>query len=169
MSKHSIYYNNVTCLTFNPLRIKAFFNYLEILHSIVKGDIYIVFLKNEKISVLNRKYYVKSEPTDVITFIGDKNMNFAGEIFLNIEYAYTFSSKCNKSFAEELTLYLVHGWLHLAGLRDTTETEKAQMRSAENKIMEALKKAKSIPDFSINKGNESSNFSKNLEESSSWL
>ena len=39
---------------------------------------------------------------------------------------------------EELTLYLVHAWLHLAGLKDLDEEDRHKMRGAEAEQMEAL-------------------------------
>ena len=34
-------------------------------------------------------------------------------------------------FSRELSLYLIHGWLHLAGYDDRAEADRAKMREAE--------------------------------------
>jgi probable rRNA maturation factor len=51
------------------------------------------------------------------------------------------------AFAAELTLYLVHGWLHLAGYDDLLPAKKRRMRAAEKRAMTVLLQAKAVPAF----------------------
>ncbi len=54
-----------------------------------------------------------------------------------------------KSFATELTLYVVHGWLHLAGYDDLQPAKKRRMRSAEKRAMILLHDANAVPAFRL--------------------
>ena len=52
-------------------------------------------------------------------------------------------------FAAELTLYVVHGWMHLVGYDDLQPARKRRMRAAEARAMKVLRAAKAIPAFKI--------------------
>ena len=60
------------------------------------------------------------------------------------------------AFAAELMLYLVHGWLHLAGYNDLQPAKKRRMRAAEARAMKLLRKAEAIPAFRLKRPNASS-------------
>ena len=53
------------------------------------------------------------------------------------------------TFATELTLYVVHGWLHLAGYDDLQPAKKRKMRAAEARAMKLLMAAEAIPPFRL--------------------
>ncbi|HEY8993823.1 MAG TPA: rRNA maturation RNAse YbeY [Lacunisphaera sp.] len=53
------------------------------------------------------------------------------------------------AFAIELTLYVVHGWLHLAGYDDLQPAKKRRMRAAEARAMKLLQEAAAIPAFQL--------------------
>ncbi|NQY32165.1 MAG: rRNA maturation RNase YbeY, partial [Coraliomargarita sp.] len=42
-------------------------------------------------------------------------------------------------FRQELSLYLIHGWLHLAGYDDRNDEDRAAMRTAEGIALEIAK------------------------------
>lgn len=86
-------------------------------------------------------------PTDVITFPGDPLMDFAGEICVSVDHAYAFAQRKEVDFARELSLYLIHGYLHLADYDDTTPEQKQKMRRAEKKALSLLDKCGRFPDF----------------------
>jgi probable rRNA maturation factor len=46
-------------------------------------------------------------------------------------------------------LYLVHGWLHLAGYDDLAPAKKRVMRRAEKRAMTLLARARAIPNFAL--------------------
>ena len=101
--------------------------------------------------------------TDVITFEGDSIAGLAGEICVSADTASKYvgleegparagprssgSWTLQNPFATELTLYVVHGWLHLAGYDDLRPAKKRRMRAAEARAMKLLREAKAIPDF----------------------
>jgi probable rRNA maturation factor len=46
-------------------------------------------------------------------------------------------------------LYLVHGWLHLAGYDDRTPAKKRVMRRAEARALALLRGARAVPRFAL--------------------
>lgn len=58
-------------------------------------------------------------------------------------------STLSSQFSSELTLYLVHGWLHLAGYDDLVPTKKRAMRRAEARAMKLLRTTGALPRFAL--------------------
>lgn len=85
--------------------------------------------------------------TDVITFEGAMEAGVAGEICVAPDHALEFKGARRLPFAEELTLYLVHGYLHLSGLDDVDPADRRKMRTAERRAMTSLRQAEAIPAF----------------------
>lgn len=110
-----------------------------------------VFLDNEKIAALHERFLDDPAPTDTITFPGDPQMDFAGEICLSAEMGAIAAGSRNLDFSEEITLYLVHGYLHLAGLDDRDPAGRRAMRGAEKKAMKLLAQTGRMPHFGLRK------------------
>jgi len=87
--------------------------------------------------------------TDVITFAGDPTAGFAGEICVSADTARTYAHAHRRDFSAELTLYVVHGWLHLAGYDDLQPAKKRRMRAAEKRAMALLRAAQAVPRFRL--------------------
>jgi probable rRNA maturation factor len=49
--------------------------------------------------------------------------------------------------AEELSLYLIHGWLHLIGFDDIDESDRKIMRREEKHAMDYIRELGAWPDF----------------------
>ena len=113
------------------------------------GDLSIVFMDNARIGRLHDQFMNDPEATDVITFKGDPHLGFAGEICVSAEYAAESAPRHDLPFSEELSLYLVHGWLHLAGYDDRCDEDRAAMREAERRAMAELKAMGPLPSFRI--------------------
>ena len=47
------------------------------------------------------------------------------------DHARSRAEELGEPFSRELSLYLIHGWLHLAGYDDRAEADRAKMREAE--------------------------------------
>jgi probable rRNA maturation factor len=80
-------------------------------------------------------------PTDVITFPANLAMGSAGEIIVSVDHARCRAKELGEPFSRELSLYLVHGWLHLAGYDDRNDTDRAAMRIAEQQALAIIDKA----------------------------
>jgi probable rRNA maturation factor len=89
--------------------------------------------------------------TDVITFEGDATAGLAGEICVSADTAAAYAREHGHDFATELTLYVVHGWLHLAGYDDLAPAKKRRMRAAEARALKLLVAADALPAFRLNR------------------
>ena len=61
-----------------------------------------------------------------------------GEIVASVEMASQMAAEANWSQQAELTLYVVHGMLHICGYDDLTDDERVIMRAREAAIMSSL-------------------------------
>ncbi len=113
------------------------------------GELSVVFLDDPGIGRIHGEFMDDPTPTDVITFPGDPDMGSAGEICVSIDHAYDFSYRKKIDFSRELTLYLAHGYLHLAGYDDLKPNLKRQMRAAEKKAVSWLEKSGNLPEFKV--------------------
>mgnify|MGYP001022490364 FL=1 len=86
-------------------------------------------------------------PTDVITFPPDSEEGMAGEICVSVDQAMEESISRQISFVRELSLYLVHGWLHLVGFDDIEKVERQQMRIEEERSLTHVENLDFWPDF----------------------
>ncbi len=102
------------------------------------GELSLVFITKEEMCRLHGEYLNDPKLTDVITFDGDPTLDFAGEVLLSPDQARIQAPHFNTSFSAELLLYVVHGWLHLAGCDDTTEDALREMKAAEQDCMRHL-------------------------------
>src|SRR5690606_31383411 len=78
------------------------------------GELSLAFLTDKKLAQLHDDFLDDPTTTDVITFEGQPELGVAGEICVSADTAATYSKEHDRDFSEELTLYVVHGWLHLA-------------------------------------------------------
>ena len=111
------------------------------------GELSVVFLDDRGISKLHLDFMDDPTPTDVITFPGLAEMDSGGEICVSVEHAFHYARRKSLDFQKEVTLYLVHGYLHLAGFDDLNPAAKRRMRRAEKKAMIFLESNHQIPDF----------------------
>ncbi len=113
------------------------------------GELSIAFLTDDALARLHADFMDDPSTTDVITFPGEGAHGLAGEICVSVDTARTYAAKHDRPFAEELALYLVHGYLHLAGYDDLAPLTRRQMRAAERNAMSVLRTAKKLPEFSL--------------------
>lgn len=111
------------------------------------GEFSIVFLDDEQIARVHEQFMDDPTPTDVITFPGDPALDFGGEICVSVDHALAFADRRGLQFSRELALYLVHGYLHLAGYDDRQPEQKQRMRRAEKKALSLLEKSGKLPEF----------------------
>ncbi|MGF1484444.1 MAG: rRNA maturation RNase YbeY [Opitutales bacterium] len=107
--------------------------------SIPAGELSIALTSGPELARLHAHFLNNMSPTDVITFLGDTDADFAGEICLSIDQAVLEAALRDGCAERECVLYLVHGWLHLAGLDDLHAAARATMRTAEAAALEYLK------------------------------
>ena len=112
------------------------------------GEISLAFLTDDALARIHADFLDDPTPTDVITFPGEAGSGLAGEVCVSVDRARAEARQRQRPFALELTLYVVHGWLHLAGSDDLTPRGRQAMRRGERRLLAALDRARALPDFS---------------------
>jgi probable rRNA maturation factor len=120
--------------------------------SIPAGELSLVFLTDAALAQLHADFLADPSTTDVITFAGDPALGSAGEICVSVDTAAAYARAHDRDFSAELTLYLVHGWLHLAGHDDLQPAKKRAMRRAEARAMRVLERADALPKLALRSG-----------------
>ena len=129
------------------------------------GELSIAFLTDPALAKIHANFMDDPTATDVITFEGTTAVGLAGEICVSVDTAARFVGllegrspgrpqpagrpALQKAFSTELTLYLIHGWLHLAGYDDLQPARKRRMRAAEKRAMTLLRRQKALPVFRL--------------------
>lgn len=129
----------------------------------------VTIVDNATIHRLNNEHLQHDYPTDVISFQLDwmcadatlqarsqlshgrsRDASLEGEIVVSCEYAAEMAVQCGWSTQDELTLYAIHGMLHICGYDDLTPDEKELMRSRERAILQGLGLTPQYPgDFAV--------------------
>lgn len=113
------------------------------------GPLSLAFLTDSALARLHATFLGDPAPTDVMTFSGSAAGGPVGEICVSADAARAFARRHHRDFSSELTLYIVHGWLHLAGLDDRHSAARRRMRAAEARALARLRAAGSIPRFAF--------------------
>ena len=109
-------------------------------------EVSIYFVTDKKIRELHQQFFNDPTSTDCISFpIDDENEVFyhvLGEIFISPKAAINYLAKkgrySQKEIYQEVTLYLIHGLLHLCGYNDVEKKDRVTMRRLEKKYMGLL-------------------------------
>lgn len=145
--------NNQTALKIDRRAIRRAVTMTLKMEAVAAATISIAIVDNETIHGINRSFLKHDFETDVISFLLDseggtsdakaaqqrgagKTLN--GEIVLSAEYAVSMAETIGWAPEEEITLYIVHGLLHLCGFDDLTKAELPLMRRRERDVLEAL-------------------------------
>ncbi len=116
------------------------------------GELSLVFLTDPALAQIHADFLADPSTTDVITFEGQPALGTAGEICVSVDTAARFARTHRRDLSTELTLYLVHGWLHLAGYDDLVPAKKRAMRRAEARALRLLARAAALPRFTLTGG-----------------
>jgi len=117
-----------------------------------QAEIVVAVLDDAAIHAVNREHLQHDYPTDVISFLYEASperehdasgaglrgsgLTLDGEVLVSAETALRMSGQLGWSPQAEITLYLVHGLLHLCGYDDLTESEQQIMRARERDILQ---------------------------------
>ena len=143
-------------LQFSPSEVRELFAFIEKQpeFKVPEGTLSIAFLEDQEHTRIHQEYMKDSSSTDVITFPGDPNMGLSGEICVSVDFAKKYAQIHKKSFDEEITLYLLHGWLHLAGFDDRGETTSKKMNQIQNKVFSRIQNSRLVPKFYLRESEE---------------
>lgn len=96
------------------------------------------FITDKELLEINKEYLKHDYFTDIITFDLRDNVSKEAEIFISIDRVRENAISYDVTENEELSRIVIHGLLHLSGLKDKTEKDSQIMRTAENKLLAKL-------------------------------
>ena len=99
-------------------------------------EIVYVFVDDEHIWELNKKFLNHDTYTDILTFPYDRSNGIKADIFISVPRILENSMTLGLDKAEELRRVMIHGILHLLGYEDHTEEERELMRKKEEEKLE---------------------------------
>ena len=131
---------------------------------VYSATISVAIVDNALIHKLNRQYLSHDYETDVLSFLLEESRDndtnsesdaprgigktIDGEVIVSSEMAIDMAADYSWDAMDELTLYIVHGLLHLCGYDDLTAKELAIMRARECHVFEILGRPKPTRDSS---------------------
>ena len=99
---------------------------------IARAQVSLAVVDDATIHALNRRYLNHDYPTDVLSFVFDRQGDrLDGEVVVSAETAAAAAGQYDWSPAAELLLYVIHGMLHLVGYDDQTPKALSEMRRRE--------------------------------------
>lgn len=101
---------------------------LNVARNKMPEEILVVLVSDRKISAIHREFMSIPGATDVITFQH-------GEIVVSVETAARQAKAYGTDLLHELRLYIAHGFLHLAGYDDHSESGFWEMAKVQNELV----------------------------------
>tara|TARA_B100001778_G_C18434255_1_gene559293 strand:- start:118 stop:540 length:423 start_codon:yes stop_codon:yes gene_type:complete len=94
-----------------------------------------LFVDDNEILEMNKKFLKHDYYTDVITFGDLKDKKISGDIAISIERVLENSKTYGLEFEDELIRVMAHGLLHIMGYNDKISSDKSVMSQKENKAI----------------------------------
>ena len=116
--------------------VKETFNFKKILNY----DISLVFVSDEYLSDLKKKYFNMNQYTDVIAFrLNEYGTPFVeGEVYISLPRAKENAKIYDEPYSKEVSRLIIHGCLHIIGLKYKTHIEKENMTNNEDAILKVI-------------------------------
>lgn len=104
-------------------------------------EVSVEFVDSETSSRIHEEHFDDPTPTDCMTFPIDpvEEHGLLGQVIVCPKIAKDYVAENGGNLNEEVSLYVVHGVLHLLGLLDETDEEIQEMRQAEKAMMDLLR------------------------------
>ena len=102
------------------------------------GDISYIFCSDSYILDVNRKYLNHDYYTDIITFDYSSEQKISGDLFISVDTVKSNSELFKTNFIDEFHRVIIHGILHLCGLKDKCTEDEKKMREAEDHALSIL-------------------------------
>lgn len=124
--------------------VKNLVKHFLALEKLCFDEVFIHFVTEKEICRLHLEYFDDPSPTDCVSFPMDdeteEGYRVMGEVFVCPKTALSYGITHEIDPYQETSLYVIHGLLHLIGYDDIDAKKRRQMRSAEAKHLESLKK-----------------------------
>ena len=101
----------------------------------VVGDVNYIFVDDETMLDINRRFIGHDYYTDHIGFDYSQGDALSGDIYISLDTVRTNAEQFGVTQDEELRRIIIHGLLHLCGLHDKTPEERAKMQQAEDEAL----------------------------------
>ena len=99
----------------------------------------VVFVDDATLADMHGEHLGDPTETDVMAFdLGEEGAGPAGEIYVSVDRARAVAERRGADLLRELSLYVVHGVLHLCGYDDHDPGDREHMRAAESAVMTDL-------------------------------
>lgn len=102
------------------------------------GDLCYIFCNDDQILETNKQYLQHDYYTDIITFDYVEDGILSGDMFISVDTVKSNSELFKVSYKDELHRVVIHGVLHLCGLKDKSPDDEKKMRAAEEKALSML-------------------------------
>ena len=106
-------------------------------HGCELGEVSYVFCSDGFLHKINVEHLDHDTLTDIISFDYSLGKQLHGEIYVSVDRVKENARMFEVTFSEELHRVMIHGVLHLTGLKDKTQEEKRRMRNAEDAALAA--------------------------------
>lgn len=100
----------------------------------------VLLVDDEESARLHRTHFSDPEPTDVMTFPDgsadpETGHPHLGDLAVGVDVALRNAADRGRQASDELTLYILHGVLHLLGYDDVDERDQAEMWAVQRKLL----------------------------------
>ncbi len=104
------------------------------------AEISLAFVDDAAIRRLNKRFLDHDQPTDVISFpLSEPGSSpLVGELVISTETARRAARRLRQRVERELSLYVIHGLLHLCGYDDQGAKDRRRMRQREAWYLKSL-------------------------------
>jgi probable rRNA maturation factor len=99
------------------------------------GNVAYVFCSDEYLLQINQEHLQHDYYTDIITFDYTEGDIVSGDLFISVDRVKENALKEAVDFDIELHRVMIHGILHLLGLKDKKKDDQEAMRRAENQSL----------------------------------
>ena len=132
MNEVSIFYDHPTPPIIEN-NLKSLCREVLISEGFEKYSLSIIFVDDEKLKKMKKKYFNQDLYTDVIAFnLSDDKSRLDGEIYISFDAIKINSELYKTNINNELQRIVVHGTLHLMGYEDNTKDKKEEMTKTED-------------------------------------
>ena len=123
----------------------------DIVHAVLENEseqaycVCIHFLSDRAMRQYHRRFFQDSSSTDCMSFPIDQGtreggFRHLGDVFVCPKTALLYSNNSESLFLKEITLYVIHGMLHLLGYDDQDPKSRLQMRRQERSALAYCRK-----------------------------
>lgn len=108
------------------------------------------FISSKEQIKMNTTYKDHNYNTDILTFgLTKTDCELTGDVYISLKQIKRNAKRYNVNKEEEINRVLIHGFLHILGYNDETDSEKKSMRNEENRYLKFLSRKRSTWNNSI--------------------